>query len=133
MTRDEAAAALDGDEYGSEGSPELFAQMKEAGLICLFGYSDDVIEIRGAEHDEIGAGTTLYFTSEGLLTNRCEEDDCPYFEQESRRAAKVEVKDGGDECGMFDYVTAIPHSRFKIMEEDELYSVGIVFALADAH
>lgn len=57
--------------------------------------------------------------------------DCPYFQREANRAAKIEVFDGGEEFGMFEFRTSIPHERFNIMEDGELYSSGIVFALAD--
>ena len=129
MTKEEAAAALDGNQYGGEGSPELFARMKAARLVCLFGYSDDVIELRGFEDDERGAGETLHFTEAGWLQNSCEDERCPYFAAAAERASTVEVRDGGDEHGMFKFVTTIPHVVFKIMEDDDLYSSGIVFSL----
>ena len=128
LTKEEAAARMDGNEYGSEGSPELFADEKAARLICLFGYSDDVVEVRGYENDEFGTGD-LFFTGSGIMTNRCEDDDCPYFADEKRCAAKVEVFDGGNEFGMFEFRTKIPHALFKIMEDGELYGSGIVFSL----
>lgn len=127
MNKEEAAAALNGNEYGSEGSPELFAAMKDAHLVCLFGYSDDVVEIRGAD-DEFGTGD-LFFTEAGVLKNVCENDDCPHFADLKRNAAKVEVFDGGGEFGMFEFRTTIPHALFRIMEGDDLYGSGIVFSL----
>ncbi|HEV8408560.1 MAG TPA: hypothetical protein VGQ34_11555 [Sphingomicrobium sp.] len=130
MTKEEAAAALDGNEYRDEGSHELFVEMEKSRLICLFGYSDDVMEVRGVSSDEMGAGSTLYFDENGLLQNRCDEDDCPYFAEKAERAARVEIGSGQD-GGMFDYITDIPHARFKIMEDGEFYSAGIVFSLAD--
>ena len=130
MDKFEAAAALDGNEYGSEGSPKLFAQMKTDRLICLFGYSDDCEEMRGADDDEFGTDD-LFFTSGGALKNQCEDDDCPYWQSERRQAAKVEVFDGGEEFGMFEFRTSIPHAAFRIIEDGELYGSGIVFSLDD--
>lgn len=128
LTKEAAAAEMNGNEYGSEGSTDLFEQMKANRLVCLFGYSDDVVEVRGFENDEFGTGD-LFFTAGGIMTNRCDEEDCPYFADAKRNAAKVEVFDGGDEFGMFEFRTDIPHARFNIMEDSELYSSGIVFSL----
>lgn len=129
LTAKEAAAAMDGNEYGDEGSPELFERMKEARLVCLFGYSDDVVEIRGAAHDEMDAGNTLYFTPVGLLTNQCDHYDCPYFALAARNAKSVDTKDGGDEYGLWDWETEIPFERFIIKEDGDVYGSGIVFSL----
>ncbi len=49
-----AAAKLDGKQYGDEGSSTLFAEMKEHGLVAVFGASDDLMEFRGAVYDEVG-------------------------------------------------------------------------------
>lgn len=131
MTKEDAAAELEGNEYGSEGSEDLFERMKADGLIALFGYSDDIIEIRGADYDEVPCSQTLHFTSGGMLTNRCDEDDCPYFVDAARNAAKIEIGSPKTGDGMFEYITEIPHARFSIMEDGAFYSVGIVFALKD--
>lgn len=46
MTRDEAAEQLNGNEYRKEGSPTLFAAMKAAGLVAVYGASDDLMEMK---------------------------------------------------------------------------------------
>jgi hypothetical protein len=126
MTKEEAAAAMDGNEYGREGSPELFAMMKAEGLVAVFGYSDDVTELRGAVNDETYSET--YFTPTGILQNECE-DGCPYYER-AAKSAKLLKADFGDNG--WTYETAIPHATFNIVEDGEHYGQGIVFALADA-
>lgn len=134
ITRDEAAAKLDGNQYREEGSREFFKELKEAGLVAVFGASDDLMEFRGAIYDEIGAynGGTAYLTNEGLLQSKCEEgEDCPYFKQLLGKASTITAiwdRDGFS----FQYETEIPHSTFVIMEDDDTYCKGIVFALADA-
>jgi hypothetical protein len=126
----EAAAALDGNEYGEEGSPELFKGMKAAGLLAIYGSSDDIAVMNGAEHDE-AYDRTLYFTPDGLLKSECEDHDCPYFKKLKKLAATVNVKfcEG-------DYTvhvsTDIPHAKFTIKEGNDNYCAGIVFALKDA-
>lgn len=133
MNAQEAAAALNGNQYREEGSRELFAEMKASGLVAVFGASDDLIEFRGAINDEDGAweGGEYHVTPRGLMRNECDNDDCPYFAKLLKSAVVIEAKwdDGGFS---WRYETAIPHEKFIINEDDEPYCEGIVFALADA-
>lgn len=132
MDVNEAAGLLDGSEYGEEGSRELFAAMKAAGLVAVFGASDDLMEFRGAVDDEAGAygGGIVRFTRDGLLRNECENDRCPYHAREKAKAATVKAlwSDGGFS---WRYETSIPHAKFTVREDGDTYCEGIVFALAD--
>jgi hypothetical protein len=125
MDRNEAAARLDGCEYGSEGSSELFAEMKKARLVAFFGSSDDLIEMRGAIHDETGPGK-VRLTPEGLLSNDCRNDACPYFARLSRYASTVVGEYGQDGWTMS---TDLPHSAFVVLEDGETYCRGVVLSL----
>jgi hypothetical protein len=131
MTKEEAAAALDGDEYREEGSRELFAAMKAAGLVAVFGASDDLAEFRGAIDEECGIGA-IPINEQGIMTSRCDEgDDCPYYHEAIRNARTIEAifdQDGFTHV----YETQIPHATFVIKEDDENYCRGIVFELEDA-
>lgn len=133
MTPAEAAAALNGNQYGKEGSKELFAAMKAASLVAVFGASDDLMEFRGAVDDELGCynGGMAFFTKEGFLKNECDSDDrCPHFRRLAEKAATVVAL--WDEGGFsWRYLTDIPHAKFVIKEDSENYCEGIVFALAD--
>nr|USU32855.1 hypothetical protein NG677_03925 [Methylobacterium sp. OTU13CASTA1] len=132
ITKEDAAEKLDGCQYREEGSPELFAAMKAARLVAVFGASDDLMEFRGAIYDEVGAydGGTAYLTPAGLLVNDCEDGECPHFARAKKAAAKIIAKwsEGGFS---WRYETAIPHTKFIIGENDERYCEGIVFALKD--
>ena len=131
MTKEEAAARLDGNEVAKEGSKALWAEMKAAGLVAVFGASDDLMEFRGAADDEIGAydGGEAFFTSAGLVSeeNECDSRDCPYHARqlEAVKKSAVAVKalwDPGD--GLFWRMeTAIPHAPFKIMEDLSLIHI----------
>lgn len=124
MTPQEAAKKLDGSQYREEGSRELFAAMKAAGLVAVFGASDDLVEFRGAIDDELGAygGTTVYLAADGSLINDC-------VGRPKGKAIEAKWDDGGYS---WRYETAIPCERFVVREDDDLYCEGIVFALADA-
>lgn len=132
MNAAEAAKQLDGNQYGEEGSRDLFAAMKAAGLVAVFGASDDLMEFRGAINEELSAyeGTTAYLTPNGLVENDCDSDRCPHFARARQKAATIKAKwdDGGFS---WRYETKIPCERFVIKEDDEPYCEGIVFALAD--
>lgn len=132
LTVHEAAAALNGSQYRSEGSRALWADMKAARLVAVFGASDDLMEFRGAIDDEIGAydGTTAYVTREGLFASECDCDDCPYAAKAMKAATPIDAKwDEGEYSWTYD--TAIPHSTFEVLEDDDKYCRGIVFALSD--
>ena len=135
MTAHEAAAELNGSEIGKEGSQELWARMAEDKLVAVFGDSDDVMVLQGAEDDEVGCyrGGSAGFTPAGLLRNECEGEDCPYFKC-LFAAGVTEVKavwnDRGPEPA-WTYQTDIPHATFEIMEDGEVWCRGIVFSLAD--
>ena len=132
MTRDEAAAELNGKQYLKEGSREFFRDMEEHGLVAIFGASDDLMEIDGAVSEEVGAynGGKAYFNKDGLVENKCVNDRCPYHAKALESAVPVHAiwDDGGFS---WRYETTIPHSKFVIKEDDENYCEGIVFALAD--
>lgn len=132
MTPTEAAATLDGNEYLKEGTREFFAEMKKSGLVAVYGASDDNMIFNGAIHDEIGCynGGTAHLTSDGLLTNDCEDADCPYFAKLLKLAATIDAV--WDEDGYsWQYRTDIPHVTFEIKEDGDNYCKGIVFALND--
>lgn len=108
MTLKEFAKMLDGREYRHEITKEEEALAKELGFVVVFGYSDDNAELRGAIDDEIDCydGGELYHVDlpSTIYADWCPEDiDCAWA-----------------------YGTSIPHEKFNIYEDGELYCVGIV-------
>lgn len=132
MTPQEAAAKLDGNRYRKEVSKEMAAALKAAGLVAVYGASDDLMEFDGAIHDEIGCykGGTAYVTPAGLLQNDCDNADCPHFARLKEKTATITALWDIDGFS-WRYATAIPRATFVIKEDDENYCEGIVFALAD--
>jgi hypothetical protein len=130
MTKEELAALLNGRQYREEMTREEMKAAEKAGLVVIYGASDDLMEIGGIVHDEVGAPGEALFTPEGLLRNPCEEERCPYFATRKKKAVPVEAffdQDGWT----WTYKTDIPHATFEILEDDDQYCRGIVFALAD--
>ncbi|NCE63706.1 hypothetical protein D1159_03710 [Pseudoflavonifractor sp. 524-17] len=136
MTVKELAGILSGREYGGEIYPLEERNAQAAGLVVVYGYSDDNVEFRGAIDDEIGAyeETTIYINKSGILyapTSECDMDECPYLNQAVKEARSIRAvwHDEGNPCWTFE--TDIPHETFDICEDGELFCVGIVFALDD--
>ena len=137
MDAQKLAGILDGMEYPLEISAELRAQAKAAGLVIVYGASDDLMELDGAVRDEFGCyeGGTALVDAKGFLpawddlTYSSEEECKAYFaRKESARAIKA-IWGEGDVS--WTYATDLPHSEFQIMEDDEVYGIGIVISLAD--
>lgn len=133
LTLKSAAQQMNGNEYTEEGSRELFDQMKENRMVAVFGASDDLMEFHGAIEDEVGAygGGSAYIDSNGLVENRCGEgDDCPNFKPSGELVEALWLQN--DINASWTYKTDIPHETFDIMEDDKIYSRGIVFYLPNS-
>lgn len=141
MTKEELAALLNGRQYGSEITKNEEVTAKAAGLVVIFGYSDDLVELRGAISDELGAygGTRLTITAEGALPDwdSVEHSDKEaareYFRQEAlpREVIDCEWAPANESTLSWSYTTKMPHATFEVMEDGDVYCRGIVISLAD--
>lgn len=135
MTPKELAAKLDGNQYGSEIDRETEKVAADNGLVVVFGYSDDNVELRGAIDDEVGAfnGTTFHVTRSGVIGDIDDTDDDKRYEiyQALSGAEKITAvwHDVGESC--WTYETSIPHETFRIFEGGVLFCVGIVFDICE--
>ena len=125
----QAAACINGNQYRDEVPRDLRERMRQAGLVAIFGASDDLTVLEGALRDEMGAhnGASHRLNKGGFHYNRCDCDDCPNF-------AKLpdNITAQWDERGYSWFIdTEIPHAEFVIMEDDEPYCRGVVVAVAD--
>lgn len=136
MTTKELAAMLNGRERGGEISNREAYSIKEDGLVVVYGYSDDNVELRGAIDAEVGAydGTTIHITPEGLLEEPAcgiaENVECPYFAA-AKSAAKTIDAVWGRGGTPWTFETGIPHETFTIFEDGEAFCKGIVFSMED--
>lgn len=132
MLTKEIATIIDGMEYGEEPSEQLINDAKEDGIVIVFGASDDLMEFRGAITDELAiyGGGFAYLNKDGLLKNKCDNAECPYFIEKRLQAKSIAaVWDCGGYSWM--YITEISHETFEILEEGEKYCRGLVFLLGD--
>ena len=146
MNLKEWAEKLNGCEYGDELSDEDKELLEKDGIVAVFGYSDDNIELEGAMYDELPAyaDTIYYWTGNGFVSNdRINEfldyiDDeyrefypllKPLFENNTERSYIRSIP--GKDC-QFVYETNIPNVEwFDVMEDDDLYCKGFVFKKDD--
>lgn len=133
MNAKQLATLLGRRVMGNEITDAEERMARNSGLVVVFGHSDDNVEMRGAIHDEVGAynGATVYLSATGLLVNDCDDDMCPHFKRARDRAARFKAKwdDGSGAAWTFD--VPWPHYTFEVFEEDELFCLGVVFAVAD--
>lgn len=136
--RDDLAALLNGREYLAEITKAEEAVAKAAGLLVVFGASDDLMEFRGAVHDECGAydGTTAMVHALGVLPTwedfdeKDDEDMARAYFVNKRNAFPVAA--AWDEGGYSWVISAnVPHATFEIVEGEDKYCRGIVIDMAD--
>ena len=133
MTARELAQKLDGRQYLQEMTLEEKNEAKAAGLVVMYGASDDLIELEGAIYDEVGAwgGATVYLTKTGIFRKPddlwCDEVDCPYIKAAMEACSTIRGTFGG--CWSFE--TEIPCERFSIYEDERVFSQGLVFSVND--
>lgn len=140
MNKKELAELLDGCEYGSEISDDLAEEAKDSGLVVVFCASDDLALFAGAIDDEIGAwnGTVAQIIKsfDGVLF--IDEDDIEEWEEEGREIPPIaqvlierEPEDDGVFIAPWRCSTLFPYEPFNVMEDGELYCIGIVFDLSE--
>ena len=135
LSKELLAGLLTGREYGKEMLKEEEMQAKAAGLIVIFGASDDLMEFRGFVDDERGAPTVALIDAKGLLPFREDiEHDDEALKDYFSRAQQVRAVDAlwAKEDGYsWTFRTSIPHATFEIVEGGESYCRGIVIDVAD--
>jgi hypothetical protein len=108
MTKESLAEMLNDRPMGDEISEGEEILAEAAGLVVVFGGSDDLCEMRGAIHDEL---------------------DC-YDGGDTRiKRKKLEMLWCNEPPYSWTYRTTIPHATFDVLEDGKKYCRGIVFSL----
>jgi hypothetical protein len=136
MTKEQLAKKLNNIQYPVRLEPEIIGEAKENGLVIVYGASDDLMEFDGAIYDEAGVydGGIVSVDKEGLLPCRDDIEDDETLKNFFKREETARIVEAmwckvAGYC--WTYNTDIPHATFEVMEDDETYCKGIVFALAD--
>lgn len=76
MTKDDLADLLNRREYGAEISAGEAELARAAGLVVMFGASDDLVELRGAVRGEVSAynGAKFCLDAEGVIPESRDDD-----------------------------------------------------------
>ena len=137
LTKEELASRLNGREYGDEMTVSEEAEAMSAGLVVVFGASDDLCEFRGAIDEEMDAcdGGKFYLHRDGILSNP-DSEECDKCRKNivatQKKCAHVEAMWCPKELETsWAMKTDLPCSTFDIMEDGELYCRGIVFNVSD--
>lgn len=142
MSKESFAAALNGREYGSEITEAEETMAFANGLLVIFGYSDDNVELRGAIRDEIGMydGGRFCITSEGTVLPMWEDIEITDKEEAREYFRKDALPRIGVDCQWapadeptlsWRYSTTAPHATFDVMEDGEVYCRGIVLDMKE--
>jgi len=109
LTKEQLAAMLNGRRYRDEITEKEEKLAKENNLVVLFGASDDLIELRGAIDEEIGAESVIRLSRKGIPESDCREgDSCPYFATwlqtalKRREVLEIQIFWGGDLYNTYD-------------------------------
>lgn len=139
MTPQEMADQLDGREYPLRLSDQEKDFASVQGMVVVYGASDDLMEVEGAIQDEGDCynGETFQIDKEGIIESwesakdniESEEGFQRYFRRKEN-AKQIEAIWDKDDIS-WQYKTDIPHATFKIMEEGEVYCIGIVFDIKE--
>lgn len=130
MTKEELAAKLNGREYGDEITEAEEREAKAAGLVVIYGYSDDNTELNGVIDDEVGCygGKAIKLHARGVLASHASPCECEFcgYASAARKCATVEALWCKEEGYSWTYKTNLPHATFEIVEDGEPYCRGIV-------
>lgn len=120
-----------------EVSFELNKQCLLDGFVIVYGASDDLTEFNGAIDDEKGhdGGGKIYLSKDGSIINNDYVEEEKYIQSEIDNCKNVinavwcKEVEGWKVSWIFE--TDIPHKTFRIMEDGNIYCIGIVFHISD--
>ena len=140
MDKETLAALLNKRQYNEEITNQEANDAKNAGLLVVFGASDDLIEFRGLFSDEMGCygdKTEIMFDKEGPIPPWDEMDGCSeeeaenYFRRKSSRKKITTFWCRKGSSATWSYETDVPHATFDICEDGDIFCRGMVMDVKD--
>lgn len=146
MKKEELAARLNGRTNDEVITRDEHVLAADNGLVVVYGESDDLIEFAGAIYDEIGAWggvkAVLYKHTKEYSAIICEseairdlEDDFKMYKAMGAMLDRhniveaVWAPDGIDTTWLIK--TGLPHASFNVIEDGELFCIGLVLDVKD--
>ena len=119
------ALRLDGMSYRDDLLESVTKTIKSAGLIVVVGSSDDIMEIYGAPDsfidDEYSGLDPHIILASGKII--------PEYEHDGKQVVVGRIEpewcESGNPIG-WSYKTDLPHATFRVMEDDDIYCIGMV-------
>jgi hypothetical protein len=135
ITIENAILKLNNQEYPLRVSRQFEQELKDSELVIIYGASDDLIEFGGAISDELGAGngTIKHIYKTGIIGDRDKVDsdeDMELYLKNKQNSKEIKAIWGINDIS-WQYETEIPHKVFHIVEDDEIYCIGIIFSIND--
>ena len=135
MTKEELASKLNWREYRKEITKEEEKEAKESGLIVIYWYSDDNIELRWYIDDEVGAymWTDIYITTDWELLEECE-CECKYYQEAQEKCLLVSAYYEYDKYGYDRFIQPdwfLEYAEFMIVDDWEKCCRWIVLDVKD--
>lgn len=133
----EELAGIDYETVIDKETPGVFIEMKAEGIVAAFGMYDHLFVFEGAIESQISAfgGAVAYLNAKGLIENKCNCEDCFYFNQIKGKSVSIEARyNDSPVLGVnlwnvrFDLANV---ARFMIHEDGEPFSEGVIFYLND--
>jgi len=120
MTKEMWAQLLNGRSMGEEISHAEERAAAADGVLIVFGYSDDNMELRGLINDEVGCfdGGRFLLHRAGILPTEHEQCECQFcgYAAAAAQCVKIEAVWGDSACP-WTYKTDMPHAAFEIKDD----------------
>ena len=139
MNAKELAAILNGIEYPCRIQSNILAQAAAAGLVIVYGGSDDLMEFAGLITDEAGVynGGKVDIDIDGVIPDFVEVEhgveSCQKWLARYEKRNTIEALWCKEDGYSWTYRTQIPHETFDVKDGDGLYCRGIVFSVEDLY
>lgn len=132
MNSKELAKLLNGRQYRREITKEESLIAAASGLVVIYGYSDDNIELNGAITDEVGMwkGGLLFINKKDLSVSKIRgrvQTNTPLSDDETIVINVGWYKPGTDHS--WHLSTDAPHECFDILDDDEKFCRGLVIQI----
>lgn len=130
------ADRLELSEYPLRLSKAIQEDARKAGIVIVYGASDDLMEFAGAIYDEVGVydGGHAFVDSMGLVPcwetiDKDDKDAVRDCLNREGKGHKIEALWCAEGDYSWTYKTDLPHVTFEIREDGEPYCRGIIFEL----
>lgn len=140
MTKEDFAQQITMRAYTEEMTDAEKIQARDAGLVVIFGRSDDITVLAGAIDEAFYDGKPIMLNPQGALSglndgdtyefnNLSDMEACVDQLRYSKPVKAIWHNSPSEYCWTFE--TDIPHATFEVIDGEESYCLGIVIDMKD--